>query len=98
MKVTDTRESIELCTESGWSAYDVAVDEEINKETVERLGALGDMTYLGMLKQPFYRIEQPYYMIKGLEGERSLRVAMLGGHEAVLQTVYQILERKNEEV
>lgn len=94
MKVIRTTESIELCTESGWSAYDLTVDEEIEKETIQRLGTLGDLTYLGMLSKPFYRIEQAYYMIKGLEGDKVLRVAMLGGQEAILEQVQDILSQE----
>lgn len=93
MKVTDRKESIELCTESGWSAYDLFVDGEITEEEIRRLGVLGDLTYLGMLSQPFYRIEQQYYMIKGLEHEKKLRVAMLGGQEAILEQVQELLEQ-----
>lgn len=94
MKITDTRESIELCTESGWSAYDITVDAPMDKETIHRLGALGVLTYLGMLKQPFYRIEEQYHMIKGIEGESKLRVAMLIGCEEILEEVRKILEEK----
>lgn len=92
MKVISVRESVELCTESGWSAYDMILDEKMDKETIKKLGALGDLTYLGMLKQPFYRIEQPYYMIKGLEGADRLRTAMLAGHEEILERVRETIE------
>lgn len=87
MKVTDRRESIELCTESGWQAYDLILDGQMDRDTIFRLGKLGDLTYLEMLKQPFYRIELNYYMIKGLEGADRLRVAMLTGHEEILERV-----------
>lgn len=92
MKVISVKESVELCTESGWSAYDMALDAGMDRETIIRLGSLGDLTYLEMLKQPFYRIEQAYYMIKGLEGSNTLRVAMLGGHEAILERVTELLQ------
>lgn len=93
MKVTETTESVELCTESGWSAYDVTVDEPIDAHTILELGSLGTLTYLSALKQPFYRIEEQYYMIKGLEGKSQLRVAMLIGEEQILDRVKDILER-----
>lgn len=95
MRVTDWKESIELCTESGWSAYDLMLNEPMTKEQIKTLGVLGDLTYLGMLQQPFYRIEQPLFMIKGLEGTRTLRVAMLGGQEEILNRVKKILEEEN---
>ena len=34
MKVTDKRESIELCTESGWQAYDLVLDGEMDRDTI----------------------------------------------------------------
>lgn len=91
MRVISVKESVELCTESGWSAYDMVLDGIMDRETIEKLGKLGDLTYLGMLKQPFYRIEQPYYMIKGLEGADRLRTAMLAGHEEILERVKEMM-------
>ena len=91
MRVTDRRESIELCTESGWQAYDLILDGQMDRDTILRLGKL---TYLEMLKQPFYRIEQNYYMIKGLEGADRLRVAMLTGHEEILERVEEAIAQR----
>lgn len=91
MKVIAVKESVELCTESGWSAYDMILDEKMDRETILKLKDLGDLTYLGTLKQPFYRVEQNFYMIKGLEGADRLRTAMLGGHEEILERVKEIL-------
>ena len=50
MKVISVKESVELCTESGWSAYDMTLDAEMDRDTIIRLGSLGDLTYLEMLK------------------------------------------------
>ena len=91
MKVLDRRESVELCTESGWSAYDMILAGKMDRETILEMGKLGDLTYLEMLKQPFYRIEQNFYMIKGLQGADRLRVAMLMGHEEILERVEQVI-------
>jgi len=95
MKVVSVTESVELCTESGWSAYDMILDGRVDQETIKRLGVLGDLTYLGMLRQPFYRIEQPYYMIRGLEGADRLRTAMLDGHEEILERVKEKIESQD---
>lgn len=91
MKVIAVKESVELCTESGWSAYDMFLDEKMDRETILKLKDLGDLTYLETLKQPFYRVEQNFYMIKGLEGADRLRTAMLSGHEEILERVKEIL-------
>lgn len=94
MKVLQKRESMELCTEAGWYAYDLTTDEPISKPDIEALGSLGIMTYLGMLSKPFYRIEAQYHMIKGLEGENTLRVAMLAGREEIVSRVEAVLEQR----
>lgn len=91
MRVIEVRESLEPCEEAGWAAYDMILDTQMDEETIGRLGDLGALTYLGMLKQPFYRVEQPYYMIRGLKGARHLRVSMLRGEEEILGAVKQLL-------
>lgn len=92
MKVLEQRASLELCTESGWYAWDLITEQPVTREVIEALGKLGTLTYLGMLNKPFYRIEEKYHMIKGLEGERTLRVAMLEGKEEILDKVTDMLE------
>jgi len=92
MKVIETAESMELCTEAGWEAVDITVDAPIDREVILRLGTLGSLSYLRALKQPFYRIQAAHYMIKGLEGKCQLRAAMLMGEEAILDRIRELLE------
>ena len=92
MKVMDIKESSELCTEACWIAYDLILDKEINGDVIRKLGDLGSLLYLSGLKEPFYRIENRLFMIKGIEGKKNLRVAMLIGEEQILETVKQIVE------
>lgn len=94
MRVIEVRESLEPCEEAGWAAYDMILDTGMDRETIVRLGDLGVLTYLGMLKQPFYRIEQPYYMIRGLEGARHLRVSMLRGEEEIMDAVRKLISEE----
>ena len=91
MRVIEVRESLEPCEEAGWAAYDMILEGEMDRETIVRLGDLGALTYLGMLKQPFYRVEQPYYMLRGLEGARHLRVSMLRGEEEIMDAVRKLI-------
>ena len=93
MKVTGERESIELCTEAGWSAVDLLTDEPVREKQIRSLGQLGTLTYLRMLKKPFYRVESRFWLIKGLEGECSLRVSMLAGEEEILERTKAVLEK-----
>ena len=92
MKVTGERESLELCTEAGWSAVDLLTDEPVGREVILKLGRLGTLTYLGMLRQPFYRVENRFWLVKGLEGEKTLRVSMAGGEEDIVRQVKECLE------
>ena len=92
VKVIAQRESIELCTEAGWSAYDLLTDEPVGREDIMRLGQLGTLTYLSSLKQPFYRVEGRHWLIKGLEGKKVLRVSMADTEEQILRHTYDQLE------
>ncbi len=92
MKVIKKEESSELCTEASWIAYDLFLDEAVNEKLIRKLGNLGSLLYLSGLKEPFYRIENRYHMIKGLEGKNQLRVAMLVGEEAIIDRVTEIIE------
>ena len=42
-------------------------------------------TYLDMLKQPFFKIDSDYYMIKGIQGNDYFRIAVHGKHEDQLE-------------
>ena len=41
--------------------------------------------YLDMLRQPFFKIENDYYMIKGIEGNNYFRIAVHGKHQEYLE-------------
>lgn len=101
MKIDKIQESIELCTEAGWYAYDFHMERPVDRDVILALGSLGEMTYLSMLKQPFFRIERRYMMIKGLQGQSRFRVAMYKEEEEnVLQEVKKLVEHlpeRNEE-
>jgi len=46
-----------------------------------------------MLAQPFFKIENEHYMIKGLIGDGSIRVAVHGEHLDEQIPIKQIIER-----
>ena len=52
-----------------------------DREFILKLKSLGGFVYLDMLKQPFFKIENNYYMIKGIEGNDYFRIAVHGKHE-----------------
>lgn len=60
------------------------MDSPIDREFILKLKPLGSFVYLDMLKQPFFKIENDYYMIKGIEGNDYFRIAVHGKHEEEL--------------
>ena len=88
MKVLRIEESREPCAESGWYAYDLFLSRKIEKEDILSLGSHGDLTYLAQLKTPFYKLNQPYFYIQGLEGITELRIAVfLEAEKEVMEEV-----------
>lgn len=85
MKITEKRESRERCAEAGWFAWDYMTDEPVDRTFILSLRPLGSFIYLDMLKEPFYKIESDYYMIKGVQGKQFFRVAVHGKHEELLE-------------
>ena len=61
------------------------LDEPVEREFILKLRPLGGFTYLDMLKQPFFKIDSDYYMIKGIQGNDYFRIAVHGKHEDQLE-------------
>lgn len=85
MKIIGKQPSREKCAESGWFAWDYLLDEPVEREFILKLRPLGGFTYLDMLKQPFFKIDSDYYMIKGIQGNDYFRIAVHGKHEDQLE-------------
>ena len=69
MKILGKQPSREKCAESGWFATDYLLDAPIDRAFILSLRPLGSFVYLDMLKEPFFKIENDYYMIKGVQGK-----------------------------
>ena len=72
--------SPEPCTEAGWLAFQYHLERPVSREFILSLRPLGSFVFLDMLAQPFFKIESEHYMIKGLLGDDSIRVAVHGDH------------------
>lgn len=92
MKILDIRESRERCAESGWFAYDFILAGQVEKEMILGLKPLGNLTYLPMLKKPFFKVESNYYFLKGMEKDDYIRVAVHDKHRSELEVVKTFLE------
>lgn len=82
MKIVKKEESIEQCTEAGWYAYDYELERDLLREDILRFREFeADFIYLTALKQPFFKVEDRYYMIKGVEGKKVIRLSMYREYE-----------------
>lgn len=82
MNIIKREESREQCTEAGWYAYDYLLDRMMEREQIQALSGLGgSLLYLSSLKQPFYKLESSRFMVKGLQGQNQLRLAVYRENE-----------------
>ena len=84
MKIIGKQPSREKCAESGWFAW-IIFWMNGRAGIILKLRPLGGFTYLDMLKQPFFKIDSDYYMIKGIQGNDYFRIAVHGKHEDQLE-------------
>lgn len=93
MKITDITRSPEPCTEAGWMAFQYYLERPVGRELIMALRPLGSLVFLDMLAQPFFKVENEHYMIKGLLGDGSIRVAVHGNHLAEQDAIKRVIER-----
>ncbi len=91
MKIINRCESREACEEAGWIAFDYTLDTPMLREDVFRLRTLGAFVFLDKLRQPFFKVENAHYLIKGFEGKTSVRVGIHRDHQNELAAIEQIL-------
>ena len=92
MRIIDKIPSRERCAESGWYAWDILLDEPMDDGFIRAFRPLGGFVYLSMLKKPFFKVESTYCFIKGLKGDRFLRVATHDEHRDELARVESFIE------
>lgn len=88
MKLTERTKSPEPCTEAGWTAWQYHLDGPLDEPFILGLRPLGgSYLFLRKLSRPFFKIESDYYLIKGLLGDTSFRVAVHRDHEDELRRI-----------
>ena len=92
MKITDITRSPEPCTEAGWQAFQYYLEKPVSREFIIALRPLGSLVFLDMLAQPFFKIENEHYMIKGLLNDVSIRVAVHSDHLDEQVHIKQLIE------
>ena len=92
MKMIGKQPSREKCAEAGWFAQDYLLERKIDRKFILGLKPLGSFLYLEALKQPFFKIENDYYMIKGIEGNDYLRIAVHDQHRDDLERIEKFIE------
>lgn len=96
MRIVRIAPSPEPCQEAGWAASQWHLDDSVTREFVLGLRPLGSLLLLDGLKQPFFKIENHHYMLKGLLGDTSIRVACHRDHEEELEEVRRCVEGQKE--
>lgn len=91
MEIIEVKESRERCAESGWFAYDYFLSKPVDRDMIMALKPIGAMTYLPMLKKPFFKIESDYVFIKGMEGDDYIRIAVHDKHRDALERVEEFI-------
>jgi hypothetical protein len=82
MRVVEVRH-IEDCVD-GSSIREYVLDEDITKEFVDRFFKCAEnVQYFGDLERPFFKLETAgRFVVKGVEGNRTLRVTVRGQDKA----------------
>ena len=76
MTIAEKQPSLEPCEESGWTAYDYRLSAPLERDDVPKLRALGQLTFLSHLREPFFRVQSAQYTIRGFAGRDLLRVGI----------------------
>lgn len=76
MTIAEKQPSLEPCEESGWTAYDYRLSAPLERDDVPKLRALGQLTFLSNLREPFFRVQSAQYTIRGFAGRDLLRVGI----------------------
>lgn len=76
MKVLEIRKSLESCAEAGWYGYDFILNTPADENFIQHIGKTGDLLFLSALKKPFFKISRENIIIKGLCGEKTIRVGI----------------------
>lgn len=96
MKIIGKEESREQCTEAGWYAYDYELGRALSGEDIMHFRELGaDFICLSSMKHPFFKVEDTYYMIKGVEGKNMIRLSVYREYEEkICHRIERFVEEK----
>ena len=92
MIITNITRSPEPCTEAGWLAFQYELEHPVSRDFIIALRSLGSFIFLESLAQPFFKIQNHHYMIKGLLNATSIRVAVHTDHQDEQQPIKQLIE------
>jgi hypothetical protein len=87
MRITGVERSLEHCTEAGWDAFDYFLDSPMDDEFILRFKPLGGFLFMTALKDPFFKVESEYFIIKGVKGRRFFRAAVHRDYISLLKTI-----------
>ena len=91
MRIISITPSPEPCAEAGWHASQYQLDGVVTRELIMSLRPLGSLLLMDSLRQPFFKIESHHYMLKGLIGDNSIRVAIHREHEDETKLIKKLI-------
>ena len=81
MEIVTIQPSLEQCAQAGWQGYDVVLKQVVTRDFLGQLAAKGHLDYYPQLRQPFFRVLHPQWVIRGVVGQDKLRVGFPQGDE-----------------
>ena len=91
MSIIRITPSPQPCVEAGWQASQYYLDHPVDRDLVNALRPLGTLLVLDKVRQPFFKVESHHYIIKGLLGDDSIRVAVHRDHTDETQHIIQTI-------
>jgi len=91
MTIIAITSSPEPCTEAGWHAEQYHLDGPVTRALVDSLRPLGSTLVLTAVRQPFFKVESHHFIIKGLLGDTSIRVACHRDHTDETIAIRQLI-------
>lgn len=85
--------SQDLCAEAGWYGYDIQLARAVSEDLIFSLRTLGNLIYLPKLKQPFFKVENTGYLIRGVQGTNKIRIGVAYNNQEVLKKIINYIEK-----
>jgi hypothetical protein len=91
MKIIEIR-NIENCV-GVTNAKEIVFEEPVKYDFIRFLGKEGNLQYFPSFPRPFFKIEvEGKYILKGIEGEKIMKIVLIGENETALKSFVEYAE------